>query len=121
MAQKGDVYDNPDDEKPAHGSATGHLWYVLRQNGEVVRSTGFSPKNSKTHDDGQVTLDDEKSYRNSPASITNRLSNLENDRTYARQMGFEPSVILMVDCITACNMLLGRYTLSAIASIALDV
>ena len=43
---------------------------------------------------------------------------LENDRTYARQMGFEPSVILMVDCITACNMLLGRYTLSAIASIA---
>ena len=46
---------------------------------------------------------------------------LENDRTYARQMGFEPSVILMVDCITACNMLLGRYTLSAMASIALDV
>ena len=73
-----------------------------------------------------------KNYRNSPASITiqinqqqfdslNRLGNLENDRTYARQMGFEPSVILMVDCITACNMLLGRYTLSAIASIALDV
>ena len=73
-----------------------------------------------------------KNYRNSPASITiqinqqqfdslNRLGNLENDRTYARQMGFEPSVILMVDCIIARNMLLGRYTLSAIASIALDV
>ena len=60
MAERGVAYDNPNDKEPAHDSVAGHLWYVLRQNGEVVRSTGFSPKNGKVHDDGQVASNDEK-------------------------------------------------------------
>lgn len=79
MAERGDVYDNPDDKEPIRRSVAGHLWYVLRQNGEVVRSTGFSPKNSKVHDDGQVTPADEKSYRNSPASITIQINQQQFD------------------------------------------
>ena len=42
MAQMWDNYHNGKGQDEP--SAAGHVWYVLRKNGEVVRSAGFHSK-----------------------------------------------------------------------------
>ena len=57
MAQMGDLYLEKNELKE---SDAGHLWYVLRKNGEVVQSAGFHSKYSQINGVGEITPDDER-------------------------------------------------------------
>ncbi|QIM62448.1 hypothetical protein A1D29_03545 [Pasteurellaceae bacterium Orientalotternb1] len=99
MAERGAAYDKPNDGKKAEESIGGHLWYVLYQNGEKVRSAGYQSVGGKPYGSGKITEYDEESYINSSASITIQLNQQQFETLYefgdteginAKAMGFDP-------------------------------
>ena len=113
MAQMSDNYHNEKgQDKP---SAAGHVWYVLRKNGEIVRSAGFHSKYEQVTGDGEITNKDEERYTNSQTSITIQINQQQfdilnrfgdhkkyNGTTKAQIMGFDTSKYNGLDnnCVT---------------------